>query len=446
MFKMIKKLLLLILLIPLLSFSQGLIPASVEDYNNVPSVRFDNQFGFTESIPEFYSLESYVPPVLSQEGNSCTGFSIFYYGLSTQYNVELNITNSIDKTGHSFDPYFGYTIVNQERIESSEECDATNTMIEVLDILKSKGAKKQFYTPHIECDSSFDESLSLGIKNYTNPYSIFDYEKIPALGGDLAVNNTKKQLLNNKPILLSARFPNNFEYSVQNDGNYSPSDSELNNVENVLSRRNSGFSNDELNEFKKNNFDHAVTIIGYDDNIYGGAFRVVNSWGYQWGDDGYFWLKYKDFKILGYEAYVLDLLIDVNPKDKVQFSFDNYKRINYGNGETYEGEFSNDMFNGQGIYSYDSEVGRVNVIGNWNDSIMDGFFAIVNSDNEIYFGIYENGKYVENNAYGFFDEEDEEDLEKRKKKEKFIEYWKKYGGDKKIRRSKTVIIKVKKTI
>jgi hypothetical protein len=37
---------------------------------------------------------------------------------------------------------------------------------------------------------------------------------------------------------------------------------------------------------------HAITIVGYDDNRYGGAFKVINSWGTGWGDNGYFWLTY----------------------------------------------------------------------------------------------------------------------------------------------------------
>ena len=46
---------------------------------------------------------------------------------------------------------------------------------------------------------------------------------------------------------------------------------------------------------------HAITIVGYDDNKYGGAFKVINSWGTRWGDNGYFWLPY-DFatSVTGY--------------------------------------------------------------------------------------------------------------------------------------------------
>jgi hypothetical protein len=41
---------------------------------------------------------------------------------------------------------------------------------------------------------------------------------------------------------------------------------------------------------------HAVAIVGYDDTLTTsdgpGAFRLVNSWGSGWGDNGYFWMSY----------------------------------------------------------------------------------------------------------------------------------------------------------
>ncbi len=42
---------------------------------------------------------------------------------------------------------------------------------------------------------------------------------------------------------------------------------------------------------------HAQTIVGYDDSVSDdgeqGAFRVVNSWGTGWGDNGFYWVTYK---------------------------------------------------------------------------------------------------------------------------------------------------------
>ena len=50
---------------------------------------------------------------------------------------------------------------------------------------------------------------------------------------------------------------------------------------------------------------HAVTITGYDDNRFGGAFRIINSWGSDWGDAGYFWLPYSLFRRAVHYAFIL---------------------------------------------------------------------------------------------------------------------------------------------
>ena len=40
---------------------------------------------------------------------------------------------------------------------------------------------------------------------------------------------------------------------------------------------------------------HAMCIVGYDDEIgTNGAFKVVNSWSDEWGEDGFFWIQYND--------------------------------------------------------------------------------------------------------------------------------------------------------
>ena len=36
---------------------------------------------------------------------------------------------------------------------------------------------------------------------------------------------------------------------------------------------------------------HAMCIVGYNDQIYGGSFRVVNSWGDDYGDNGFIWIR-----------------------------------------------------------------------------------------------------------------------------------------------------------
>ena len=48
---------------------------------------------------------------------------------------------------------------------------------------------------------------------------------------------------------------------------------------------------------------HAMVIMGYDDNKR--AFKLQNSWGTAWGDDGYGWIAYEHVPRAVFEAYVV---------------------------------------------------------------------------------------------------------------------------------------------
>ncbi len=48
---------------------------------------------------------------------------------------------------------------------------------------------------------------------------------------------------------------------------------------------------------------HAMCVVGYDDDFEGGAFQIMNSWGTDWGDRGFAWVRYRDFEYFVKEAY-----------------------------------------------------------------------------------------------------------------------------------------------
>ena len=50
-------------------------------------------------------------------------------------------------------------------------------------------------------------------------------------------------------------------------------------------------------------FGHAMAIVGYDDELDGGAFQLVNSWGSDWGQSGVTWIAYRDFLHFSEEVY-----------------------------------------------------------------------------------------------------------------------------------------------
>jgi hypothetical protein len=51
---------------------------------------------------------------------------------------------------------------------------------------------------------------------------------------------------------------------------------------------------------------HAQCVVGYDDRKYGGAFLLMNSWGPQWGNNGFTWVRYPDFRYFVREAYGIE--------------------------------------------------------------------------------------------------------------------------------------------
>ena len=67
---------------------------------------------------------------------------------------------------------------------------------------------------------------------------------------------------------------------------------------------------------------HAMTIVGYDDNKYGGTFQIFNSWGDEWGRDGLIWIKYKDFIDDDFLAYAFAFEKN-NEKSTSLFSLNN---------------------------------------------------------------------------------------------------------------------------
>lgn len=53
---------------------------------------------------------------------------------------------------------------------------------------------------------------------------------------------------------------------------------------------------------------HAMCVVGYDDKKYGGSFLIMNSWGPEWGNNGFAWVRYGDFQHFVREAYGLEAM------------------------------------------------------------------------------------------------------------------------------------------
>lgn len=50
---------------------------------------------------------------------------------------------------------------------------------------------------------------------------------------------------------------------------------------------------------------HCIAVVGYDDNVSSGCFLLCNSHGTTWGNDGFAWIPYSEFRAIANEAYAL---------------------------------------------------------------------------------------------------------------------------------------------
>ena len=389
----IKLLIILFLLITNQSYSQGLKLVSDDQLSELPEIKND-ALGFVENLPDSYSFERFVPSILEQSGASCVGFSSLYYGLSTMYNIKFNITDSNRKFASAFDPYFIYSIVKSR---DGENCDEGSYISEAFDLLQKVGSKKMLFPPFLTCNTPWDEEKIINVLPYTKPYSIENWGTYPVDSEFL--NKAKNAIYYDYPLVFGVEVTNSL-YSK--------------NPENVKGISNDGLWNPDPIEDRLGG--HAMTIVGYDDNKFGGAFRVVNSWGTDYGDNGFLWIKYSDFISNVKVVYIMFLDEKINPDNNPQIDLGDFQRVDYQYKYTMEGQLNNDKFNGYGIFYL--KENKTTYIGNFINGDMDGYFLLVDDDG-LYESTVKNGEFLDFDKLGFSDE-DNEVLENRLMAKKYF--------------------------
>ena len=380
--KAFNKIFILIILLSSINLTaQGLKFATQEQISEFEDVPQD--YGFAGDLPTSYSLEKYVPPVMTQKGGTCVGWSSLYYGLSTMYNAAFEVTNPRDKFVHAFDPYFIYSLMQSD----VNHCDDGLYMKQAFVNLRSVGTKKMFLPPFTTCDESWNEEKFNSVTKLTLPYSIENYYYFDLSNPNLdLVGGVKKQIANKSPVIVGMAFKKSmYSYSSENTfgvdegGLWTPRQSE------------------EIDG------GHAMAVIAYDDYKFGGAFKLVNSWGYDYGDNGYLWVKYSDFVEHTAEAYVMGLNENVKPNPQYKEGIDGNGYVRYGyNNEgkisTYEGQYMSDNINGLGIW-HDTTT-NTHFAGYFNNGQMEGYFLVYDEDGM--FSTYvRNGKFEDWTKLGF---------------------------------------------
>lgn len=230
-----------------------------------------------KSMPANISLELYCPTPGNQGNHgTCVAFANGYGVATILYAKTHQLTDKalIDK--YAFSPTFLY---EQIKDPADANCQNGSDPINAL-VTMIKGGDALLTTVPYQCGASLSDNAKEEAKNYKIQDAAILFASAEMMGDSKyekpdqeKIDATKKALSEGTPISTGFFLPVSFSNITGDVWNYQ--------------------DGEELGDWKHRG--HAMAIVGYDDNKYGGAFRLLNSWGTDWADGGYVWVKYKDF-------------------------------------------------------------------------------------------------------------------------------------------------------
>ena len=227
-------------------------------------------------LPDSFSIKQYAPQPQNQgKLETCVGWSTAYAARTISYMIKKNLTHPDSIKKYAFSPGYIYYKIKDP---ADKNCTIGSKIQDAMAVMKSTGAilKKDGLE---DCMINFSKKLE---QKKASPYLIKDYQLRNENIGSFSENDIldlKKSLTEKKPIVISLKIDNSFN-KVSANSIWSPSS---------VGRG------------------HAMCIVGYNDSIgNGGSFEVMNSYGTSWGNQGFFWLSYK--QLISYGRYALELM------------------------------------------------------------------------------------------------------------------------------------------
>lgn len=255
-------------------FAAGLV---LEDDTYNAQSRQAPEDGSKADLPAAVDLTPYCPEVRHQGYIfSCVGWATGYGALSIQRAILNNCTDQAVITRNAHSALFLYNQIK------TEDCRRGSRISDAFTFLMNKGdcLARQFDYDVNNCEQMPDSAVAAQARRF----AIQDFLTLFGTGEspETKVQRVKIVLSKNKPVVVGMLVLRNF-YELKNAQYWHPA---LGNTTPAGG--------------------HALVVVGYDDRK--GAFRLMNSWGKNWGDQGFIWVKYKDFGDFCKYAYTLYLL------------------------------------------------------------------------------------------------------------------------------------------
>jgi len=242
------------------------------------------------TLPDRVTLEEYAPNRKDQgTQGSCVAWSSAYAART----ILQAYASGQDPNQLVFSPSFLYNQIGLE------DCQGAY-INEAMDLMTRMGSVPFAKFKYDENDCSREPSAAL--KQEAAQFKMRGYNRLTASeksnNYNLDMMAIKANLAQGAPVVIGMMVGGSFMENMFGKKIWRPTSTD---------RRKSGFGG------------HAMCVIGYDDNLEGGAFQIMNSWGPKWGENGIAWVRYSDFKEFVREAYGLDPMPRSN-MDKSKFS------------------------------------------------------------------------------------------------------------------------------
>lgn len=305
---------------------ESIMPKDVKIYD-------PEEFGFSGDLPSSYSLKEYAPyPQNQGEYSTCVGWAFGYASMSIMYAQKFNIKNRNYITAAAMCPY---TVYNDCKDQGDASCQEGTYLHLAADLLKKKGTKR-LYLDENGCSKSSTKDPIYRVFKVESYAALWDMRLDKDAVDSIKIEKAKTALSSGQPIVIAFRTTYSFcTTGVDSSGLW-----------------------DKTKGWLYPTGGHAMAVIGYDDEKFGGAFEIQNSWGADWGNDGYVWVKYDDFAEYVYGAYVMELSDNIKSATAASANCqlgncqEGYCRYTFETGDVYEGEIKNKKFEGNGIYQW----------------------------------------------------------------------------------------------
>ena len=233
----------------------GAEPVDPRDYASYPRGFYYGDLlgapGTNPTLPSSVDLTSDFPlPGNQGQQNSCVGWALGYAIKTYQEHVELGW--SLEAPEHQFSPAYIYNQLNDGR-------DTGLIYTDALDFVVNDGVSTLARMPYDDRD--FLSQPSAAARQEAARFRNKSWR--PANG----ILDAKAALANRLPVFMVIQLVSDIH--------------RLRGPDSVYNTFGGTFEGG-----------HGVAVVGYDDNRYGGAFKIMNSWGRSWGDGGYFWMPY----------------------------------------------------------------------------------------------------------------------------------------------------------